>query len=152
MNIEQKKERFFSYVKKSKNCWNWTGAKGSFGYGIFHIPDTSRGSIGSHRYSWQIHYGKIRNGLFVLHKCDNPPCVNPEHLWLGTPKQNTADAIKKGRLAKWEKHGNAKLTIKKVKKIRNLYIPNIFGATRLSKKFKVSKHTIQRIIWNHGWI
>lgn len=84
--------RFWKYVKKTKNCWIWIGAKqnGKWKYGIF---DKDK----AHRFSWKIHYGKIEKGMFICHKCDNPPCIRPDHLFKGTPADNMADKVAKGR-------------------------------------------------------
>lgn len=89
------KERFLSKVNKSgpKGCWIWTGCL-SVGYGLFY----NKGQWKAHRVSWELHKGKIPHGLWVLHKCDNPPCVNPDHLFLGTQSENMKDAYLKGRL------------------------------------------------------
>jgi hypothetical protein len=78
-------------------CWLWTNALNLDGYGKFHF-ELKRSS--AHRASWEIHRGPIPNGLQVLHKCDVPCCVNPDHLFLGTPKDNAQDCIKKGRRGK----------------------------------------------------
>lgn len=83
-------ERFWSCVdKKSKHdCWEWTGRKNDNGYGLIYINTKE---IRTHRYSWQLHNGEIPEGLFVLHNCFNPSCINPHHLRLGTNKDNCND-------------------------------------------------------------
>lgn len=86
-------ERFFKSIKKTDTCWLWKNAITNEGYGKFY----HKKYYSSHRYSWIIHKGKIPKGLCVLHKCDVRNCVNPDHLWLGTLKDNTRDMILKGR-------------------------------------------------------
>ncbi len=87
--------RYHKNVIKQDNCWEWNAAKNESGYGV--ISYKSR-TIGAHRASWLLHKGEIPNRLLVLHHCDNPPCSNPDHLFLGTHKDNSQDAMKKGRL------------------------------------------------------
>lgn len=87
------KDRFFSRVHKTDGCWIFTGSKDSCGYGLLRNGNCSR----AHRVSWEIHFGEIPKHLSVLHVCDNPPCVRPDHLFLGTAKENSDDKIKKGR-------------------------------------------------------
>lgn len=77
-------------------CWLWTGATNPWGYGNVKLK-RSKKTINSHRLSWILHRGEIPKKLLVLHKCDTPACVNPEHLWLGTAKQNTQDMVSKKR-------------------------------------------------------
>ncbi|KKN16791.1 hypothetical protein LCGC14_0972530, partial [marine sediment metagenome] len=90
---EKQKIRFWGKVKKTNSCWMWVATlHAGYGYVGLNGKDYS-----AHRISWEIHFGKIPEGMLVLHKCDNPPCVNPKHLWIGTRKQNTQDMIKKGR-------------------------------------------------------
>lgn len=84
-------------------CWIWTGARHRKGYGRFAVAN--RRKVYAHRYSWELAHGPIPDGLFVLHRCDNPPCVNPGHLFLGTNQDNMRDAAAKGRLV-----SRAKLT------------------------------------------
>lgn len=76
------------------DCWPWQGSL-YVGYG--RIKDGQRGRVGAHRVSWELHHGPIPDGLWVLHRCDNPPCVNPAHLFLGTPGDNVRDMHAKGR-------------------------------------------------------
>jgi hypothetical protein len=97
-------ERFWSQVDKSAGpdaCWPWTGSRSDSGYGSFGL---ARKQIGSHRQSYLLTFGPIPDGLWVLHRCDNPPCCNPAHLFLGTPGNNTQDALNKGRLTCGDSH------------------------------------------------
>lgn len=87
-------ERFFLKVVKTEYCWIWKGFKNKLGYGDFSVACGIHQP--AHRVSWLIHYGDMNN-LFVLHKCDNPSCVNPEHLFLGTQSENCHDRHRKGR-------------------------------------------------------
>ncbi len=88
-------ERFFNKVEKTDYCWNWIAGSRGKGYGAFKYKSKV---IDAHRMSWLLHNGKIPNDLFVCHKCDNPSCVNPNHLFLGTHSDNMKDAYVKGRL------------------------------------------------------
>lgn len=99
-------ERFWRYVNKDGPivreslgaCWLWTGYVTKQGYGHIKKDHTAGGTmIAAHRASYELHVGPIHDGLFVCHACDNPPCVNPAHLWLGTTQDNTADKMAKGR-------------------------------------------------------
>src|SRR3989337_2953646 len=86
-------DRFWKYVVKSDGCWEWSGTK-SRGYGVLtHAID--RAGVLAHRLSWMLHFGAIPAGLNVCHHCDNPPCVRPTHLFLGTHSDNHADMMQK---------------------------------------------------------
>jgi hypothetical protein len=87
--------RFWQYVTRSEGCWEWQGARDGKRYGVLRVDSQN---IGTHRVSWVIANGPIPDGLFVCHTCDNPPCVNPAHLFLGTNQDNQRDASQKGRL------------------------------------------------------
>jgi hypothetical protein len=88
-------ERFWLKVRKGEGCWEWQGARLPHGYGHLSVPD--RGHVNAHRIAWELTNGEIPDGLWVLHHCDNPPCVRPDHLFLGTAQDNVDDSIRKGR-------------------------------------------------------
>jgi len=146
-------ERFFKYVKKTKRCWEWTGNKNN-GYGHFRIGSRTNGSarmIKAHRFSYEMYKGCIPNKLYVLHICDHRPCVNPDHLYLGTYKDNSRDRLKRNRDS-WlsgEKAPSAKLTERHVKQIRNEYPSKT--QKELAVKYGVARTTITAIINKRNW-
>ena len=140
---------FWEKVDKTSDCWFWTCYLNRVGgYGVFNMNNKS---YFAHRLSYTIHYGKIPEGKNVCHKCDNPSCVNPEHLFLGNQKENCSDSIIKGRNSRGEISGASVLTDDLVIKIRKEYIPNKIGAGRLAKKYSVAKSTIQRVLNRKTW-
>lgn len=90
-------DRFWEKVDKTENCWLWSASVNNQGYGEIHLGERNDHCY-AHRFSWMINKGPIPKGLFVLHRCDNPRCVNPNHLFLGTQKDNLHDAMAKGRM------------------------------------------------------
>ncbi len=99
-------DRFWKHVTKGDDCWEWVGARQSANYGVLNVRkpgSVGGGPVYAHRLSWEIHNGVIPDGLIVCHRCDNPPCVNPGHLFLGTMADNTADMVRKGRARGWPK-------------------------------------------------
>lgn len=126
-------KRFLSKVKKTKYCWVWIASKNKDGYGWFRYNNRM---LGSHRISWLIFIGKIPKNLRVLHKCDNPSCVNPEHLFLGTQKDNVQDCIKKKRFKNNQGETNPNCKISN-EDIVFIYNNKNLGRTYFAKKFNV---------------
>jgi len=141
------KKRFFDKVKKTKGCWEWIGGKFQSGYGQFSLKNLMKKNWRTHRVSWIIHNGAIPKGMCVCHTCDNPACIRPDHLWLGTCKDNTQDMLKKGR------SGRAKLTEKQIRLIRKIYRKGhtLTNTLRLSEKFGVRNGVICKIIHKQLW-
>lgn len=165
MNITE--QRFWDKVQKTDGCWVWTGAKRNKGYGAFTYRVGDRLIQGrAHRYSYELHKGAIPPGLWVLHKCDNPACVNPEHLFLGTSEDNIQDMVKKGRHVsggthcgsdgEWKRgeiHHAAKLTEDNVREMRRLHIEGGWSFSQLGKRFGVNTSAaykiVKRKLWKH---
>lgn len=162
-SYNQRVEAFLSKIKDSSDenkCWEWTAAKDWDGYGMFWYINRN---VRAARFSYQHFIGHIPKNKIVCHRCDNPSCVNPNHLWLGTPKQNTADMYKKGR-ASFSKgkiptpfkkhhglnHPRAKLTYEEIISIRNRDGKNLTGAS-LARKYKVSESCIYAILNGTNW-
>ena len=151
--------KFWDRVEKTPSCWNWIGSLDGNGYGKMTKPGQCDRSLRAHRISWELAYGQIPNGLLVCHKCDNPACVRPEHLFLGTQKDNVQDAIQKGRLNPaqcnqpfGENNGRAILTNAQAEQIREIYshkgerYSRLITQRKLAKQFNISRRTIADIL------
>lgn len=128
-------------------CWKWLGNPWTFGYGQSRVGGKN---MTAHRASWILHNGPIPPGLVVCHKCDNPPCTNPEHLFLGTRKDNSDDCTAKGRWSRGSRKYNSRVTEMDVANIRSL---SATGTARkdLAASFGVCKATIDHIISRRNW-
>lgn len=142
------KEKFWGKVKKGPHCWEWQDHRVGFGYG--QVKDDSGKDISAHRASWELTYGLIPDGLFVLHSCDNPSCVRPDHLFLGDQRANMKDRDVKGRTLVGSRHGMAKLTEESVREIRRRAHA---GETDrdLAREFQVDSSSISCIARGKTW-
>lgn len=139
--------RFWSYVQRggADECWLWSGHRAASGYGVFGDGTKNYGTQLASRISWILTHGEIRGGLVVCHHCDNPPCVNPAHLFLGTAADNMKDMAVKGRQS-------SKLSVDQVREIKHrLMLSESLRA--LSRDFGVSTRTIglirDGVWWRH---
>lgn len=138
-------ERFWSKVDKTGDCWSWTAYTNKSGYGVFRLDGKT---LTSHRLSWIWANGSIPDGMHILHRCDNPKCVNPEHLWAGTHSDNMKDMARKGRWGKprvrGERHGHSKLTNEDVRRIKILSAIG-FNQGRIAAKMGVTQNAVSLI-------
>ncbi len=158
-NATHPSQRFWSKVNKAgpNDCWEWTGARTPDGYGFMFagpLYEIDTRWVRSNRLSYEMHKGPIPEGLSVLHHCDNPPCVNPAHLYAGTQQQNVKDRAtrKRGKEHRQggESNDNAKLT--------EADIPTIIEMVRAGKRqgvvgtiFGISQQHVSRIVHGHSW-
>jgi hypothetical protein len=144
-------ERFWSKVKigRPDDCWEWQASRTKKGYGSFGI--TSRKVVGAHRIAWELTNGSIPEGLEVLHSCDNPPCCNPAHLFLGTKKDNRIDCVNKNRQAVGERQGNSKLTASQVIEIRQLHADGQYNHHQLAGMYNTTAPNICWIVNRKRW-
>lgn len=145
-------ERFWSRVsvEADDECWEWDEGRDSYGYGTFRMSGQLEKA---HRMSWCFLESDIPEGMGVLHSCDNPPCVNPAHLFLGTQISNIQDAINKGRgvVISGEKNINASLIAEDVVEIRAIYADGLASQYMLSEMFGVCQTTIGSAILRKTW-
>lgn len=157
--MEDIQKRFWAKVDKSRECWEWTGAKNLKGYGRFKINGRT---YSPHRLVWEWENGPIPEGMFICHHCDNPPCVNLDHLFCGTRSENMLDAASKGRIpgntknhsvssVQGEKNFFSKLTRRDVFEIRRLASGKQMTYRQMAKRFGVNKSTIGSIVRREKW-
>lgn len=144
------KERFWARVKTTDGCWLWVGNRGREGYGSIWVHGRA---VRVHRFSWELHYGTIPHGMYVCHRCDNPSCVNPLHLFLGTHLDNMRDKMSKGR---WrghkicgEAHWNTKIGYKRAAEIREL--AETMSARAIGRKFSLSHSAVMSVLNGTRW-
>lgn len=156
-------DRFMAFVNKldyvngtpvpgTGGCWEWLGGNnGRMGHGVFSFRHKC---LGAHRAAWILFKGPIPAGMFVCHKCDNPPCVNPEHLFLGTNRDNILDAVAKGRHWTRPPRGEAAsaaiLTEKKVLRIRASHAAGM-SQSQLAKRYGVAVSTVSAAVTRRTW-
>lgn len=155
--ILEMRKKIKSRTVLKNDCWIWAGPIFSDGYGNAGsgYPDQR-----AHRSSFILFNGKIPKGSMILHVCDIPLCINPQHLYLGDAKQNAKDALERGLHPKGPnpkksnpggKNGRAKLSEKQVISIRKEYIFNENGAQKLARKYKISKRQVLNILKRETW-
>lgn len=139
--------RFWEKVDKSEGCWEWNATLSvDGGYGMFYVS-SERPTVKAHRFSWEIHNGPIPKKVNVLHHCDNPKCVRPDHLFLGGYLENNKNMTIK------ERHGRMIFTHDKVFRIRELYARHrdYLSHQRIADWFNVSKPTITALLTGRNW-
>jgi hypothetical protein len=140
---------FESKIQITPGCWYWLGARHPRGYGRFRGPcgDTA------HRYSYYSYVGAIPEGAQICHRCDNPSCVNPDHLFVGSNQDNVDDKVAKGRHPKGQKSATSKLSEVEVIEVRRLYVKGStdYGTRALARKFGISHRQIWGIVTHKGW-
>ena len=144
-------DRFWSKIKKTSDasdCWEWQAGTSAAGYGIFNV---GKADYIATRISYNLYYKKDPLELCVLHKCDNPVCVNPHHLFLGTKDENMKDMVYKGRANKGEAVNTNKLTSEQVKEIRAIYKTGALNKSELAREYGVYHSNIISIVNNKTW-
>jgi len=148
-------ERFWAKVDKTEGCWNWTAGLNTRGYGTFKLYGKT---VSSHRLSYVIHHPLSidlweHREICVCHRCDNPKCVNPAHLFLGSIVDNNNDRDIKGRgfHPKGEQHGRAILTETQVREIRGRYSAGGITQLKLGVEYGISRSVIRNIINYKAW-
>lgn len=130
-------------------CWEYVGYRDKGGYGTIWLGETN---LKAHRASWEQFIGPIPGGLHVCHRCDNPPCVNPAHLFLGTHADNMEDMKQKGRQARGRVNArSADLTDKDIREIRGLYATGDWSGEKLGKRFGIAQQTVSTIVLRQSW-
>ena len=147
---------FWSRVSKSNDCWEWTAGRSTSGYGRFSYVGQT---INAHRFVYEVVVGSIPKDGYVCHHCDNPGCVNPDHLFLGTAADNSADMVQKGRAARnanpryGTDNSSAKLDPEKVGEMRRLRFDDEWEYRPIAAKFGVTPRAawmaINRKTWAH---
>lgn len=144
--------RILASIDKDGNCWVWKGQRNKLGYGFLRIETHH---VRAHRASYMAFYGDIPEGMLICHKCDNPSCVNPDHLFVGTNSDNSRDMSMKGRagnqgkpsILRGSRHPRSKLTIAQAREIKNSARP----VKELSQEYGVSKTLVRGIRSGTHW-
>lgn len=151
-------DRFVLRTKKVGSCLEWQGCRTGRGYGMVSAKSISqRRNDRAHRVSFRLFVGPIPAGLFVLHRCDNPTCVAPAHLFLGTHTDNMRDMAEKGRgrptggQCKGQRHWGAKLDDDDIRAIRSMYATGRFKQQQIADLFGVVHTAISAIVRGEKW-
>jgi HNH endonuclease len=141
-------QRFWArVVKHEPGCWEWTGFLNHDGYGLL---SRGRTKVGAHRLSWEIHFGSIPDGMYVCHHCDNPQCARPDHLFLGTQRDNMRDCGRKRRnhirAQDGEQNTSAALTNADARRIREMYATSMLKASDIAAQVGVSRGVVASVV------
>jgi hypothetical protein len=139
---------FQRLIDKSGDCWVWKGSVNHANYGMYKFNGKFRLA---HRLSYEIHIGSIPSGMLVCHKCDNPSCVNPDHLFLGTQKDNINDCVAKGRNAIGNKNWNTKLDEEKVLMIRGSDFSKLGSKAEMARSLGISQTALNYVLSGRNW-
>ena len=159
-SIKEIQKRFNDRIEiiPFSDCWYWAGSKNNHGYGVLSVYNKNNWRIkkdyAAHRLSFELHKGISNKSLLVCHHCDNKLCVNPEHLFLGTPADNMLDKVKKNRQSRrsFKESKYAKLSVEKVAFIRELFQKNPkYSIAELSKQFGVSTSLLYKVKKGERW-
>ena len=146
--VSSLRERFLVKVNKTSDCWFWTAARNKDGYGI--IRDNGQ-NLNAHRVAFELFVAQIPVNLQVLHRCDTPSCVNPQHLFLGTPAVNQADKKSKHRSTFGERNPRARLTQDAVVEIRVSYQGGLATIKELASRHGISYGHAKNIVRGRRW-
>lgn len=143
-------ERFWEKVdiRDASECWEWLASKRNGGYGQFSVAGKT---LRANRIAYEFFYGPFDESLFVLHKCDNPGCVNPAHLFLGSHRDNMRDMVEKERAASGEAHKKAELSTKDVLAIVELYNSGKHTHASIAELYTVEAPAIYKILNGRTW-
>jgi len=143
-------DRFWSYVHVTDTCWLWHGPSDEYGYGRVHF--VGKFHPRAHRFSYEMEYGPIADDLVVMHMCDAPACVRPDHLRLGTKDDNAKDRDAKGRGGTHgERNSHAKLTADQVREIRRRWTGEYGQASELMREFGIKAPALYGIVRGTAW-
>lgn len=135
-------------VNKATGCWEWQNSTHEFGYGM--VYDGTKAVL-AHRLAYTLFVGPIPDGMCVCHKCDNPPCCNPDHLFLGTKADNQSDMARKGRGASGERNGGTHRKRWEINEMRAVYATGLFSQAILSDAYGMSPSSVSRVLNNVVW-
>lgn len=151
MQISKEDEKYFyERVEKTDSCWIWKGGISYKGYGIFNRVFNGKIPSKAHRFSYALFKGEIPVGNFVCHTCDNPPCVNPDHLWLGDAKSNCMDSVSKKRWDHKGPGGKPRLNKEKILEIRRLFKEGL-SYQCIGNMFDTHPTNVSRIVKRKCW-